>query len=141
MPEPDFDGLRQTLLRAGVAHRHAKRTTLELEEHFADLREELMTEGFGRHRAEMEASRQLGSLDDIAELVAARSELRRWPLRYPRVGRIVLPIACVLLLPITPLIVGVGYASTIARWGAIVSLSAMITAGMFLAIQMSITLG
>lgn len=141
MPEPDFDQLRQNLMQAGIAPRHAIRTTLELEEHFFDLKEELMSEGFSQRNAELEASRQLGSLAGIAELVTARSELLRWPFRYPRVGRIVLPIACALLLPISPLLVGVSYASTIVRWGAIVSLSAVITAGMFLAIQLSITLG
>ncbi len=141
MPEPDFDGLRQSLMQAGIAPRHARRTILELEEHFADLKEELMAQGFGRRRAEMEASRQLGSLEAIGEIVASRSELRCWPFRYPRVARIVLPIAYALLIPATPLIVGVGYAPVIARWGVIVSLSAIITAAMFWLIQVSISLG
>ena len=141
MPDPDFDGLRQHLLDAGVAPRHAGRTILELKEHYADLQDELMRGGLARDEAELEASQQLGPLEAIADLVTARTELRRWTHRYPRIGRVVLPIAYALVLPMTPLIAGIGYAPAIARWGAIMSLSAVITAAMFLAIQLSITLG
>lgn len=141
MPDPDFEGLRNRLLYAGIAPYHARRTILELQEHHADLQDELIRGGFEQCDAQIEASRQLGPLDVIADLVIARTELRRWTYRYPRIGRIVLPIACALVLPAAPLIAGIAYASAIARWSAIMSLSAMITAVMFLAIQMSITLG
>ena len=141
MPEPDFDGLRQHLLRGGVAPRHARRTIVELQDHFLDLKEDLTTKGFTPADAAAEASRQLGPLDAIAGLVTARPELRRWFYRYPRLGRVLLPIAYALLLPGTSLIAGASYAPVIVRWSAIVSLSAVITAGMFLAIQLSITLG
>ena len=93
MPDPDFDRLRGQLLDAGIAPRHARRTLVELKEHFADLREDLMNEGFCEREAEAEASRQLGPLDTIAAMISARPELRRWTYRYPQIGRLVLPIA------------------------------------------------
>lgn len=141
MPEADFDALRQHLLHVGVAPRHARRTVIELQEHFTDLKEDLISEGFPANQAAVEASRQLGPLDEIAGLIADRPELRRWSYRYPRLGRVVLPVAYLVLLPGSSLVAGASYAPTIVRWGAILSLSAMITAGMFLAIQLSITLG
>jgi len=141
MPEPDFDRLCDRLLDEGVAPRHARRTTQELREHYADLRAELIADGMAAALAERTASRQLGPLDDLARVISARPELRSWAYRYPRIGRVVLPIAWAAALPVTPLLAGIGYAPAIVRWGAIVSLSAVITAGMFLAIQLSITLG
>jgi hypothetical protein len=141
MPEPDFSAYRQRLLRCGVAPRHVRRSVSELNAHYLDLQTECLAAGHDLVDAQAAACNKLGSLDTIAALVTARPELRHWSYRYPRLGRVVLPIAYTLVLPIAPLMIGAGYAPAIARWSAILSLSAAITAGMFLAIQMSITLG
>ena len=141
MPDPDFAAFRRELLDAGIALRHVQRTAVELEEHYLDLKDDFERLGLDRDEAEARAARQLGNLDTIVASVVARPELRSWAYRYPRLGRVVLPVACALLLPVTPLIAGVNYAPAIARWSAIMSLSAVITAGMFLVIQLTITLG
>ena len=141
MREPDFPRLRERLLDAGVAPRHARRTVQELRDHYADLYRDLLAEGRGESAARDEAARQLGQLDAIAHIIEARPELRRWTLRHPRAGRVLLPVACVLMLPVSPLIAGVNYAPQIARWGMIVSASAVITAAILLAMQLSISLG
>lgn len=141
MPEPDFSAYRKRLLRCGVAPRHVHRSTAELSEHYCDLVAEFRAAGFARQTAQAAAADQLGSLDAIAAAVTARPELRHWSYRYPRLGRVLLPVAYTLVLPVAPLMAGAEYAPVIARWGAIVSLSAAITAGMFLALQLSITPG
>ena len=141
MPEPDFNRLREMLFDAGIAPRHTRRTVLELSEHYADLKEDLIRQGLDGRRAESEASRQLGPLDEIARVIRTRPELRCWAYRSPRIGRVVLPIAWAVALPVTPIVASIEYAPAIARWGAIVSLSAAITAAMFLILELSITLG
>lgn len=141
MPEPDFDRLREMLYDAGIAPRHTRRTVLELSEHYTDLKDDLIRNGMDGAQAETEASSQLGPLEEIASAVRARPELRCWAYRYPRIGRVVLPLAWAATLPVTPLVASIEYAPAIARWGAIVSLSAAITAAMFLILELSISLG
>lgn len=141
MPEPDFDAFYDDLLMEGVAPRHASRASAELKQHFMDLRADLRSAGFDREEAASAAAEQLGSLDTIGRLIASEPAHRHWAYRYPMLGRVVLPIAYAVALPAPPLAATAACANLIARWSFIASLSAVITAGMFLAIQMSITLG
>ena len=83
---------------------------------------------------------QLGSLDAVAESVKERKELRQWCYRYPLLGRTLLPLACLLVLPAVPIAVGAGYVPAIARWSAILSASAVVTAAIFFMMQMTIAL-
>ena len=141
MRSPDFGALRRDLVSVGVATGRARRAATELADHYADLHEELVAQGMSAETAEDVATERLGNLRVVVKAAAARTELRSWVYRYPRLGRIALPIACALALPIAPLAVGANYVPVIARWGAIFSLSAVITASMFLAIQLAITFG
>ncbi|MEM7501050.1 MAG: permease prefix domain 1-containing protein [Pseudomonadota bacterium] len=141
MRSPDFTQLESTLLDLGIARRHASRLCRELDDHFCDLRDEYVQQGRSIEQAVGLAAEQLGSLDAVVESVRSRPELRSWWFRYPAVGRLALPVACVLALPAAPVIATAEYAPTIARWGVIISLSAVITAAIFLAMQISISLG
>lgn len=141
MRSPDFVQLESRLLELGIARRHASRLCKELEDHLCDLREDYMQQGIGPDRAASLAADQLGSLDAIVDSVRTRPELRSWWFRYPAVGRVALPVACALALPAAPVFASVEYVPTIARWGVIISLSALITAAIFLVMQISISLG
>jgi hypothetical protein len=60
--------------------------------------------------------------------------------RCPRLARLVLPVAYVVMLPLAPAYAGVANAPIIARWCTCLFLSGLITAAMFLVMQFSIAL-
>lgn len=140
MPSPDFPSLRKRLVEAGVAPIHIRRTLLELHEHYDDLKSEAIQRTSSEVAAAQFATDRLGNLELLAREIGSRPELRCWQYRHPRVARLVLPIAYLALLPITPLFVGVAHASTLARWGASLMLGAAVTATIFFALQVSIAL-
>ena len=140
MRPPDFHGLRNGLLRSGVAPRHVRRTVLELGEHYDDLVDEAVSAGMERRDAECQARRDLGDLDCIAAEIAARPELRGWAWQHPRLALVVYPVACIAVLPAVPLIAGVAYAPTLARWIGCAFLSGVVTATLLLLMQLVITL-
>ena len=140
MHDIDLSGLRSNLLRYGVAPRHVRRTITELEDHFDDLVEQGLCDGEDRLQARSNAQAALGSLDDIAEAVRAQPELRSWAFRHPRLAAVVYPLTCLALLPAAPVFIGYAHATLIARWIACLLLSGLVTAGMFLFLQLAITL-
>ena len=141
MPEPDFAELYRHLLNSGVSPAFVRRTIDELRDHYDDLKQENVLNGVPDHEAGFIASNQLGKLNVIAAQVESRAELRRWSYRYPSMGRLALPILYVAALPMVPIVASVNHAHTFVRWGAILILSALITASLFLAMQVSISLG
>jgi hypothetical protein len=75
--------LRERLLRAGVAPRHVRRYLSELADHVADLRAEEERAGSGRVEAEATALERLGRVEELAEAMIAKPELRGWSARAP----------------------------------------------------------
>ena len=141
MPEPDFDALNRQLLDSGVSPRFARRTIDELRDHYLDLKSEIMSEGESALKAEISARKRLGEFQVIARHIESQQDLRRWSFRYPALGRIALPLLCVVALPIAPIVAGINHAHDIVRWCAILMVSAVITFGLFLTMQVSISLG
>lgn len=140
MLSPDFGRLRGRLIDLGIAPKHIRRTLVELEDHYDDLRQEALRKGQSGAAARCFATQKLGDVNNIADEIAARPELRRWPYRYPQLARIVLPIAYVVMLPTVPLYAGVARTSSIVRWSTSLMLAAAVTATMFLVLQISIVL-
>jgi DNA-binding transcriptional LysR family regulator len=140
MPEQTFAKLRGHLLESGVSPRHVKRTIAELEDHFDDLLLEARSNGLSPTAAATFAQARIGEHELIARNILARTELKRWIYRYPRVARVYLPLAYLLLLPAAPVFAGAENASVIARWGTSVMVSAAVTATMLLLMQIAITL-
>jgi len=136
----DFSSLRKQLLRSGIAPRHVRRTIDELEDHYEDLVEQALSDGVSRMEAHSSASERLGQVSDIAMAVQAQPELRSWAFRFPRVAALVYPLTYLALLPAAPVFLGYAYASYVVRWVACLFLSALVTAGMFLFLQLAITL-
>ena len=141
MPEAELQDFENYLLRSGVRSCHARRATLEISEHLEDLRAEAIANGLRPEVAAASAEQVIGDLGQIADAIASRPELRTWTFRYPRVARAFLPLAYLALLPTRPLFAGVARAPEIARWGVCMMLGAVITAVMFLAMQISIVIG
>jgi hypothetical protein len=136
----DFISLRKQLLRSGIAPRHVRRTIDELEDHYEDLVEQALSEGASRMEAHASASERLGRVQDIAMAVQAQPELRSWAFRFPRVAALVYPITYLALLPTAPVFLGYAYGGYVVRWVVCLFLSAVVTAGMFLFLQLAITL-
>lgn len=140
MPESGFDILRDHLLESGVAPRHVSRIVSELYDHQADLEREAIEHGLSADLAAVRARQLLGTDATIAAHVLSRPELKSWMHRYPHVARLILPVAYVAILPLAPIHASVANAPAIVRWVACLMLSALVTAALLLAMQMSIAL-
>lgn len=140
MPEQSFDELRSYLLSSGIAPRHVKRTIAELHDHLEDLENEARSNGIAPIEALAYAETRIGEHKLIARHVLAKTELKIWIYRYPRIARLYLPVAYLLLLPTAPVFAGVENASAIARWSTSLIVSAAVTAAMLLLMQIAITL-
>lgn len=96
MSTPEFDALREQLLRAGVAPRHVRRYIGELRDHFDDLVREEIASGASQGTAKIRAYKRLGSDSDLAEVMLARPDLRSLAARHPLVVFAMGPVAMVL---------------------------------------------
>ena len=132
MHDGTFDPLESALQESGIPPRHVRRMIIELQDHLDDLRREAANRGCDPIEAHVHAMERIGDQRMLARRVLEHPELRTWHYRHPLIARIYYPVACVLLLPLTP---------AIARWSAAMMLSATITAAMMLAMQLSISPG
>lgn len=130
--------LRSELLESGVAPRHVRRIVAELDDHAEDLRAEAYARGMSNTDAADFATRRIGDQLQIAERILECADLRCWIYRYPRVARVYLPIAYALLLPASPVFAGFANPGIVLRWGAALMLSAGVTAGIMLVLQLAI---
>ena len=131
--------LKHELLEAGVAPRHVRRIVAELNDHTRDLRDEALANGMHEDDARVFAMRRIGDQSDIAARMLAVPDLRSWIYRYPRIARLYLPVAYALLLPAYPVFAGIANAGIVLRWSAALMLSAGVTAGMMLVLQLAIS--
>ena len=139
---PDFKmaELESRLLRAGIAPRHVRRTMTELCEHLDDLVEAGVAAGLDSREARRQGVEAMGNLDAVAAEMRSRPELLSWARRYPRIAVFVYPMTCLALLPVAPVFAGVAHAPVLARWGVALMFGALVTASMFLLLQLSILL-
>ena len=140
MREPDFQQFESELLRLGIATRHVRRTVVELREHLDDLVDAALASGDEPLMAQQKAAAQMGDLQQVALAMRACPELRCWSYRFPRIAVVVYPLTCLVLLPAMPVLAGVAHASALARWSACVLFGGLVTAAIFLALQLSIVL-
>lgn len=140
MPRPNFRQFRTSLLEAGIARKHADRAVIEMRDHYEDIVDAQIAKGLSRRAAEKVAMRDIGDLEGIAQAMSEYPELRCWALRFPRVAIVVYPLTCLVLLPVAPVFAGVAHAPQVARWSMSLFLGALVTAMMFLVMQLSILL-
>lgn len=98
-----FDGLRETLLRSGIAPRHIRRYLTELSEHLDDLTAEQRVAGYDREDAAIRARARLGSDQELAAAMLARREFRSWTTRAPLAVFGLLPVLCALVTSMVPI--------------------------------------
>ena len=78
-----FNELRERLLRAGVAPRHARRYLAELNAHLSDLIAEEASAGRNPADAQATALSRLGAIDQLASAMIDRREFQSWSTRTP----------------------------------------------------------
>lgn len=126
------------LQRAGIAPRHVRRAVAELEDHYADLVDAAIADGYGRDNAEQMSLSRLGDLADISRAYLAQPQLRCWAHRWPRVAIAVYPLACVAALPAAPFIAGARHRETLLRWMIGLLFAGFFTATLLLTLQLTI---
>lgn len=141
MQQPDFRQFRAELLRLGISPRHVRRTVCELREHLEDLVAAELESGNSLADARSVAAEEMGDLQKVAAAMQACPELRSWSYRFPRLAMVVYPLTCLALLPVVPVLAGVAHAQQLARWGACLLTGGVVTASIFLLLQLSISLG
>jgi hypothetical protein len=138
MLKPEFRDLERALLAADVAPRFVWRTIQELSDHFEDLRADAIQSGYRGREAGIVARRAMGSDTAILAAVTSRTELMRWPSRWPRCAAL-LDRACYYgLLPVVPFVYCTQHGSTIARWTASIGLATLVTGAMLFSMQLAI---
>jgi hypothetical protein len=140
VPRLDLSELQNELLRSGVSPRHIRRTLGELRDHYDDLVDHAIADGAGYATAQERALAELGDLHDVAVAIRSQPALRSWAYRFPYLALIVYPLTCLALLPAIPVLVGVAHAAHLARWAACIFLSGVVTAAIFLFMQLTIAL-
>jgi hypothetical protein len=100
MPESEFAGLRERLLRGGIAPRHVERLLLELRTHAAALLEEEIARGQSVEVARTMARSRLGSDEEIVKKAVEQSALRSWGARWPVLVCALLPSVGLLALSV-----------------------------------------
>lgn len=135
MQAPEFNGLRLKLLDGGVSPRFVERTVLELREHYLDVALAAVEAGMSPADAAGTARAALGSDASIASAVLAEPALLSFERRWPRWARCLRTATFCLVLPAVPVVYCAQHGATIARWGASVSLSMLITSGLLLVLQ------
>lgn len=117
----DFGNLREQLLRAGIAPRHARRYIAELRHHHDDLVAEECAHGVTGAAANAAAVARLGSNDELAAALLAKPGMRSVTARYPWLVFAILPplavIAGLVLLVIGMQLIGIRTGIYIPRHG------------------------
>ena len=104
-----FEGLRETLLRGGVAPRHVRRYLAELSEHLDDLTAEQRAAGFDPEDAAIRARARLGSDQELAAAMLVHKNFRSWPAGAPwaffgllppvaALAATMIPVGCLVLI-------------------------------------------
>lgn len=88
-----FDELAARLLRGGVAYRHVRRYIAELRDHAEDAARAEMARGASSEQARGAALARLGTMDDLAHGMIARSEFQALSARFPRLWGTTAPVA------------------------------------------------
>jgi hypothetical protein len=78
-----FHALRERLLTAGIAPRHARRYVAELRDHAADLAEEERAAGLMPAEAEARALARLGGQEDLVQALLRCGDFRSWSAKAP----------------------------------------------------------
>jgi hypothetical protein len=92
-----FRGLRETLLRAGIAPRHVRRYLRELDEHLNDLVADQLAMGYEGEDAMIRARARLGGDAELAQAMIDQRDFRSISARFPWAVFPLLPLPAVFI--------------------------------------------
>ena len=139
MRRPDFIGFRDELRASGVSATIVRRMVSELEDHYDDLVCAHRGRGLDDDESRALAVAELGDLSGVSRMAAERPELRGLMARYPLIAGCAAPLIAagnyLQAFDVDPL------AEHATRWMTGVVVSGVVTAAMFLSLQLAIALG
>lgn len=97
MSELNWRELRVSMLKNGIAPKYARRTIIELQSHFADLKARALDEGLAESKAQQRARREIGDEAAILREILSKPELRTLPSKFPKLFFTLVPTFSVLL--------------------------------------------
>ena len=115
-----FEGLRENLLKGGIAPRHVRRYLAELSEHLDDLTERQRAQGYDGEDAQLRARALLGEDRELAAAMLEQKSLRSIAARAPWLVFGLLPpfaVTAAMLVPLGILVL-IGKALGLAAKGA-----------------------
>lgn len=135
---PDFFDLSRNLLKGGIAPKYVKRTIIELQDHYTDLREAALNEGLSELEAESQARSSLGKEEDLLAEVLSKGELLSWTSRRPWIFYGLAPAVASFVLTVLFIFISVTPAGLVEMTGADVipdAVIALINSGIFISIN------
>ncbi len=139
MLRPDFAAFREELKASGVSGAVVRRMVSELEDHYDDLVSAHRGRGLDVSESRALAVNELGDLAGVSKVAAGLPELRGFLARHPLVAGCAAPILSaghfLQAIDVDPL------AEHAARWMTGAVISGVVTAAMFLSLQLAIALG
>jgi len=97
MSQLNLERMRIELLRGGVSPKFVKRSLIELDTHFQDLKDQAMNDGFSEEEADEKAGATIGSENILIKEILNKKELKTWSWRYPKMLYIFGPIITLIL--------------------------------------------
>lgn len=131
-PAQEFRALRRELIRGGVAPAMITRTLAELQDHFEDLKAEVLESGRPAQEAASEAIERLGSSRVLAQEVLRHPEFQSWAFRWPWVPAVLRQVVILASLASIPVLVVVSRGPVIVRWCVSTGLAMLVTGGLLL---------
>jgi len=105
MRPSELRAMRRALLRHGVVPRVARRTVVELRDHYADIVQAERENGKTLVEAEVEADSRIGSVDELTRSVLRNKDLLSISHSNPTLAYLVLPPLCFVLVALVVLAV------------------------------------
>ena len=113
---PQFEALRERLLKGGIAPRHVRRYLRELDEHLADLTAAQREAGYEGADADIRARALLGEDEALAKAMIEQRDFRSISARFPWLVFPLLPLPTVLIGLALPVLLMMGLSKLYGVW-------------------------
>ena len=111
-----FEGLRERLLKGGIAPRHVRRYLRELDEHLADLTQAQREAGYEGQDADIRARALLGEDEALANAMIEQRDFRSISARFPWLVFPLLPLPAAFAGLFLPLLLMMGLSKLYGFW-------------------------
>jgi hypothetical protein len=141
MHNRSFNEFEERLLKGGTSRYYVQRVIEELQDHLADLQADAVSDGMSLASSNREALERLGSLDQIADEMLSRPEMKSWAYRHPVLDHGIRSFGEVMELPALPILAVVNNSALLLRWFSALLAGASAAFVLFFALQFLIAFG